>query len=100
MSEPITIINAGYKSTNYWVISAGTSRMLFDLGYPGTMGLMRANLKRLGVPISEIKLALASHQSINNRGIRLQTHALLQAIEKHRSNQGALFGDRGFLLHD
>lgn len=28
----ITIVNVGYRSTNYWVISAGTSRLLVDLG--------------------------------------------------------------------
>src|SRR5690242_20423054 len=40
----ITIVNAGYGSTNYWVVSAGSSRLLVDLGYPGTMGIMRAAL--------------------------------------------------------
>ena len=27
----LTIVNVGYRSTNYWVISAGTSRLLVDL---------------------------------------------------------------------
>jgi len=39
-----TIVNVGYRSTNYWVISAGSSRLLVDLGWPGQMGTMRANL--------------------------------------------------------
>ena len=46
MSE-ITIVNVGYRSTNYWVVSAGRSRLLVDLGWPGTMGRMRAALKRM-----------------------------------------------------
>jgi hypothetical protein len=29
---PITIVNVGYRSTNYWVISAGNSRLLLDIG--------------------------------------------------------------------
>ena len=47
-----TVINVGYRSTNYWVISAGRSRLLIDLGWPQTMGLMRANLRRMDVPLA------------------------------------------------
>ena len=64
-----TIINVGYRSTHYWVISVGTSRLLLDLGYPGTMGLMRANLKRMGVPLHEIKYGLATHYHIDHAGL-------------------------------
>ena len=64
-----TIVNVGYRSTNYWVISAGTSRLLFDLGWPGTMGMMRANLRRMGVPLKEIRYGLASHYHIDHAGL-------------------------------
>jgi hypothetical protein len=43
--SPVTIVNVGYRATSYWVVSAGRSRLLVDLGWPGTMGLMRAKLK-------------------------------------------------------
>ena len=66
---PLTIVNVGYRSTNYWVISAGTSRLLVDLGYPGTMGMMRASLDRMGVPIREIRYALATHYHIDHAGL-------------------------------
>jgi ribonuclease/clavin/mitogillin len=71
MSKPIsvTIVNVGYRSTNYWVISAGTSRLLVDLGWPGTMGRMRANLKRMDVPIAEIQYGLATHYHIDHAGV-------------------------------
>ncbi len=71
MSEParITIVNVGYRSTNYWVISAGTSRLLVDLGWPGTMGKMRANLHRMDVPLNEIRYALATHYHIDHAGL-------------------------------
>lgn len=58
---PVTIINVGYRSTNYWVVSAGTSRLLVDIGWPGTLGTMKANLKRMGAPLREIRYALATH---------------------------------------
>lgn len=70
MSLPadVTIVNVGYRSTNYWVISAGKSRLLVDLGYPGTMGMMRANLQRMDVPLAEIRYGLATHYHIDHAG--------------------------------
>jgi glyoxylase-like metal-dependent hydrolase (beta-lactamase superfamily II) len=62
-------VNVGYRSTNYWVVSAGPSRLLVDLGYPGTMGTMRANLNRIGVPFKEIRYGLATHYHIDHAGL-------------------------------
>ena len=71
MPKPVnmTIVNVGYRSTNYWVVSAGSSRLLVDLGWPGTMGTMRANLERMGVPIREIRYGLATHYHIDHAGL-------------------------------
>ena len=71
MPEPnlVTIVNVGYRSTHYWVISAGTSRLLVDLGWPGTMGTMRANLQRMGIPLNEIRYGLATHYHIDHAGL-------------------------------
>ena len=65
----ITIVNVGYLSTNYWVVSAGRSRMLVDLGYPGTMGTLQARLKQMDIPLNEIKYALATHYHIDHAGL-------------------------------
>ena len=62
-------MNVGYSSTNYWVVSAGTSRLLVDLGYPGTMAQMLANLKRMDVPLRDIRYALATHYHIDHAGL-------------------------------
>jgi ribonuclease/clavin/mitogillin len=64
-----TIVNVGYSSTNYWVVSAGRSRLLVDLGYPGTMGTMRRNLDRMNVPIAEIRYAFATHYHLDHAGL-------------------------------
>jgi glyoxylase-like metal-dependent hydrolase (beta-lactamase superfamily II) len=66
---PVSIVNVGYRSTNYWVISAGRSRLLVDLGWPGTMGTMRANLGRADIPLDEIRFALATHYHIDHAGL-------------------------------
>jgi glyoxylase-like metal-dependent hydrolase (beta-lactamase superfamily II) len=64
-----TIVNVGYRSTNYWVVSAGTSRLLVDLGWPGTMGRMRASLERRDVPLEEIRYGFATHYHIDHAGL-------------------------------
>ena len=66
---PITVVNVGYRSTNYWVVSAGTSRLLIDLGWPGTMGMMRQQLARMDVPLQELRYAFATHYHIDHAGL-------------------------------
>ena len=63
-----TIVNVGYRSTNYWVVSAGRNRLLVDLGWPGRAAALFANLDRMGVPLSEIRYGLATHFHIDHAG--------------------------------
>lgn len=65
----VTVVNVGYRSTNYWVVSAGASRLLVDLGWPGTLGKMQANLRRMDVPLEEIRYGLATHYHIDHAGL-------------------------------
>jgi len=67
--SPLTVVNVGYLSTNYWVVSAGRSRILVDLGYPGTMGTMRAHLRQMNIPLEEIRYAMATHYHIDHAGL-------------------------------
>jgi glyoxylase-like metal-dependent hydrolase (beta-lactamase superfamily II) len=64
-----TIVNVGYRSTNFWVVSAGTSRLLVDLGWPGTLGTLRANLDRMGIPLTEIRYGFATHYHPDHAGL-------------------------------
>jgi glyoxylase-like metal-dependent hydrolase (beta-lactamase superfamily II) len=65
----VTIVNVGYRSTNYWVVSAGASRLLVDIGWPGTLGTLKANLEKMDIPIGEIRYALATHYHIDHAGL-------------------------------
>jgi glyoxylase-like metal-dependent hydrolase (beta-lactamase superfamily II) len=67
--ERVTIVDVGYRSTHYWVVSAGRSRFLVDIGWPGTLGTMKASLQRMGVPIQETRYALATHYHIDHAGL-------------------------------
>jgi len=64
-----TIVNVGYRSTNYWVVSAGRSRLLVDLGWPGTMATLGAELARKDVPLDEIRYGLATHYHMDHAGL-------------------------------
>jgi endoribonuclease LACTB2 len=68
-TRPLTVVNVGYRSTNYWVISVGRSRLLVDIGWPGTLGIMKANLRKMGVPLTELCYALATHYHIDHAGL-------------------------------
>ena len=63
-----TIVNVGYRSTNFWVVSAGRNRLLVDLGWPGMAGALFANLERMGVPLDELRYGLATHYHIDHAG--------------------------------
>jgi glyoxylase-like metal-dependent hydrolase (beta-lactamase superfamily II) len=67
--SPPRIVNVGYRSTNLWVVSAGTSRLLIDLGWPGTMATLRATLARKDIPLSELRAAVATHYHIDHAGL-------------------------------
>ncbi len=68
MYSPVTIVNVGFRHTNYWVIGAGRSRLLVDVGYHGGFGELRANLQRMDVPLAEIRYALATHYHLDHAG--------------------------------
>jgi ribonuclease/clavin/mitogillin len=76
----VNIVNVGYDSTNYYVIGAGKNRLLVDVGWPGTLGKLLANLKRKGIAIEEVKYLLVTHyhpdhaglvQEVKGKGVRL-----------------------------
>ncbi len=65
---PLSILNAGYRSTNFWVLSSSRARLLVDLGWPGQLGVLLAALRRLDVPIAEITHGFATHYHIDHAG--------------------------------
>jgi glyoxylase-like metal-dependent hydrolase (beta-lactamase superfamily II) len=96
MTTPATIVNVGYRSTNFWVVSAGRSRLLVDLGWPGQLGALEANLGRMGIPLGEISHGLATHyhidhagaaQDLKKRGMKLivlaEQVAVIPAMKRH-----------------
>ena len=80
MSASPSIVNVGYRSTNFWVVSAGRSRLLIDLGWWGMFSALTANLERMDIPLREIMHGVATHyhgdhagaaQDLKNAGMQL-----------------------------
>jgi ribonuclease/clavin/mitogillin len=77
---PTNIVNVGYDSTNYYVVEQGGVRLLVDVGWPGTLPKLVANLKRSDIVLQSIKYLLITHyhpdhaglaQEIKAQGVRL-----------------------------
>ena len=75
----MNIVNVGYDSTNYYLIEAKGGKLLVDCGWPGTLPKFRAELKRKGISLEEIKYLLVTHfhpdhagltQELKDQGIR------------------------------
>lgn len=76
----VSIVNVGYRSTNFWVLSAGRSRLLVDLGWMGMFAALEHELKRKDIPLREVTHGFATHyhldhagaaQDLKERGMRL-----------------------------
>lgn len=76
----MNIVNVGYDSTNYYLIESKSGKLLVDCGWPGTLPKLKAELKRKGISLGEIKYLLATHfhpdhagltQELKNQGIKL-----------------------------
>jgi glyoxylase-like metal-dependent hydrolase (beta-lactamase superfamily II) len=110
MSGAPTIVNVGYRSTNFWVVSTGRSRLLIDLGWPGMVGMLLAQLERMNVPLKEVTHGLATHyhmdhagaaQDLKNRGMRLiVTPEQVAFIEPMKANMKDFDGYTKITLHD
>src|SRR5215216_3210746 len=65
----LNIVNVGYDSTNYYVIETASTKLLIDVGFPGTLPKLRHALKRTGMALSDVKYLLATHYHPDHAGL-------------------------------
>jgi ribonuclease/clavin/mitogillin len=65
----LNIVNVGYDSTNYYVIETERTRLLVDVGFPGTLPKLRHALRRTGVELGAIAYLLATHYHPDHAGL-------------------------------
>jgi endoribonuclease LACTB2 len=63
-----SIVNVGYRATNFWVVSAGRSRLLVDLGWMGMFSTLASNLARMDIPLKEVTHGVATHYHLDHAG--------------------------------
>jgi endoribonuclease LACTB2 len=64
------VVNVGYDSANYFVIApVSGSRLLIDCGWPGTMGRLKAQMRRNGIPPAEVTHLLVTHYHPDHAGL-------------------------------
>ncbi len=65
----MNIVNVGYDSTNYYLLDTANGKLLIDCGWPGTLSKFKAELKRKGIAVSEIKYLLVTHFHPDHAGL-------------------------------
>jgi glyoxylase-like metal-dependent hydrolase (beta-lactamase superfamily II) len=84
----VQIVNVGYHSANYYMLGQGRGRLLIDVGMPGSLGILLANLRRKGIALDEIGYLLATHYHPDHAGIAQELKARgvrLVVLETQRS---------------
>jgi glyoxylase-like metal-dependent hydrolase (beta-lactamase superfamily II) len=74
-ASQMNIVNVGYDSTNYYVLGAGTNRMLVDVGWPGTLPKLLAMLKRKDIALQDIGYLLITHYHPDHAGLAQELKA-------------------------
>jgi ribonuclease/clavin/mitogillin len=65
----MNIVNVGYDATNYYVLEQNRSRLLVDVGWPGTLPKLVATLKRKGLAVPDLHGLLVTHYHPDHAGL-------------------------------
>jgi glyoxylase-like metal-dependent hydrolase (beta-lactamase superfamily II) len=65
----MNIVNVGYRSTNYYVLTDRQPRLLIDAGWPGTLATMQHTCQRMGIPLASIPYQLITHYHPDHAGL-------------------------------
>jgi endoribonuclease LACTB2 len=65
----MNILNVGYSSTNYYILTDSKPRLLVDVGFAGTLAKLQHELKRTDIQLADIKHLLATHYHPDHAGL-------------------------------
>lgn len=65
----MNVVNVGYDSTNYYLLEQNNVRVLIDVGWPGTLLKLLANLKRKGIELQTTRYLLITHYHPDHAGL-------------------------------
>ena len=72
----MNILNVGYVSTNYYLIGQDTTRLLIDVGWPGTLPKLLSIFKRKRVPLQDVKYLLVTHYHPDHAGLAQEVKSI------------------------
>jgi glyoxylase-like metal-dependent hydrolase (beta-lactamase superfamily II) len=72
----MNVLNIGYGSTNYYAVSDQNKYLLIDAGMPGTLGKMMSQLRKFGIPLSDIRHLLVTHFHPDHCGIAQELQSM------------------------
>lgn len=84
----MNILNVGYDSTNYYLIGQNTTRLLIDVGWPGTLPKLLSIFKRKRVPLQDVKYLLITHYHPDHAGLAQEVKSIgiqLVVLENQQS---------------
>jgi endoribonuclease LACTB2 len=65
----MNIVNVGYDSTNYYVLTDHRPRLLIDVGWSSTLPKLQNQCKQKGVALAEIPYFLCTHYHPDHAGL-------------------------------
>lgn len=84
----MNIVNVGYASTNYYVLGQPGALLLVDVGWPGTMPQLLAQLRRKDIALAQIGHLLVTHYHPDHAGLAQELKArgvALIVLEQQRA---------------
>ncbi|MGD0951656.1 MAG: MBL fold metallo-hydrolase [Methanotrichaceae archaeon] len=84
----MNILNVGYDSTNYYLIGQNTTRLLIDVGWPGTLSKLLNIFKRKRVSLQDVKYLLVTHYHPDHAGLAQEVKSIgiqLVVVENQQS---------------
>jgi ribonuclease/clavin/mitogillin len=72
----MNILNVGYDSSNYYLIDQNTTRLLIDVGWPGTLPKLLNIFKRKRVPLQDVKYLLVTHYHPDHAGLAQEVKSI------------------------
>lgn len=83
----MNVLNIGYGSTNYYAVSEQNKYLLIDAGMPGTLGKMMSQLRKFGIPLSDIRHLLVTHLHPDHCGIAQELQSMGVELVISRAQQ-------------
>jgi glyoxylase-like metal-dependent hydrolase (beta-lactamase superfamily II) len=106
----MNIVNVGYDSANYYVVEQNGTRLLIDVGWPGTLPELLASLKRKSISLGDLSYLCVTHyhpdhaglvQELKDKGLKhIVLEQQLAAIPQLKNYMKPTSGYVDILVHD